>query len=283
MKKTRQERRRAAAEQRKESRAAVGRQRSSGSRRRERALSQSPDLPADKLALLGSLDSFAGVRDGLRRIAADKDEWAGIPMPLQGEELVVEPNHPLAIPLSVVGAPEPEALPDGVKLRNRWYSVKMRADVYVYEEDGKILGARLPRWNTVGMELHTLGCSVAWGIEQEGRAVALLGTLLSHYQFKCYLLTGMFLETSKRSGLTYLFRKLRPTVVLNARDKESSDPARVLAALCLHPIAYYQGTWAGAMTPTDDVVAHLMLMRGDEPMLWRRANQHAPGTPEAAI
>lgn len=30
-------------------------------------------------------------------------------------------------------------------------------------------------------------------------------------------------------------------------------------------------------------VAHLMLMRGDEVMFWRRSNQHAPWRPEAGL
>jgi len=58
---------------------------------------------------------------------------------------------------------------------------------------------------------------------------------------------------------------------------------RVLAALCMHPIAYYEDSWAGGMPPTDDVIAHLMLMCGDEPMYWRRSNQHPSWRPEAGI
>ena len=42
-------------------------------------------------------------------------------------------------------------------------------------------------------------------------------------------------------------------------------------------------SWAGAMCPTDDVLAHLMLMRGDEAMFWRRANQHAAIDPLAGL
>ena len=91
----------------------------------------------------------------------------------------------------------------------------------------------------------------------------------------------MFLEKSERSGVTYLFRKLRPTVAL--RPCRDGDGMRVLAALCLHPIGYYDGSWAGAMCPTDDVVAHLMLMRGDEVMFWRRSNQHPADRPEAGL
>ena len=65
--------------------------------------------------------------------------------------------------------------------------------------------------------------------------------------------------------------------------REHGEQMRILACLCLHPIAYYADSWAGAMCPTDDVIAHLMLMRGDEPMFWRRSNQHAPTRPEAAL
>ena len=125
---------------------------------------------------------------------------------------------------------------------------------------------------------------IGWRLQRGDSLVGklqLLGTLLRHHVFKQYLLTGMFLETSKRSGLTYLFRRLKPTVVLDARDQAKS--IRVLCALCLHPIGFYLESWAGAMTPTDDLIAHLMLMRGDEPMLWRRSNQHEPWHPEAAL
>jgi hypothetical protein len=51
----------------------------------------------------------------------------------------------------------------------------------------------------------------------------------------------------------------------------------------MHPIAYYHGSWAGAMCPTDDVIAHLSLMRGDEAMFWKRSTQHPAYRPEAGL
>lgn len=45
----------------------------------------------------------------------------------------------------------------------------------------------------------------------------------------------------------------------------------------------YGGTHAGAMCPTDDVLAHLLLMRGDERLFWSRANQHPANRPEAGL
>lgn len=249
--------------------------------KRERSRSRTPQ--AGDFALVEQFDGFSGLRNGLRRAAAERLDWAGIPMPLSDQKLIIHPKFPNGLALSMIGAPEEKPLPAGVKLRNSWWSDKLRAQVYVYEEDGKILGATLPHGNNLAMAFNTMACSVAWGVEQEGNAVQTLGTLISHFQFKSYLLTGMFVERSKRSGLTYLFRRLRPTVAIDARSESDKESARILCVLCLHPIAYYDGTWAGAMCPTDDVIAHLMLMRGDEHMFWKRSNQHAPGRPEAGL
>ena len=223
------------------------------------------------------------MRNGLRRIAEIKQEWAGLPMPLEGQPLVIHPGYSWASDLMKIGAKTPpDDVPADVKLRNRFWSTRLRNYVCVWDEAGKIEWACLPRRTELDLALQTLGSADAWGIEQEGRAVRTLGEMLKHRPFKQYLQTGMFQETSARSGLTYLFRRLRPTVVLDARDKDAKA-TRVLCALCLHPIGYYEDSWAGAMCPTDDVIAHLSLMRGDEAMFWRRANQHAPGRPEAAI
>lgn len=240
------------------------------------------DQRAAKLSVVEQFDDFAPLRNGLERLAAARQHWAGIPMPLEGEQLVVEPTYPNGAGLASINATEPELIPEGVRERNHWWSERLRCEIVVWDEDGKVMWGKVPPRSHLGLALRTLGCSVAWGIEQEANAQQLLATLLPHRHFKQYLLTGMFLETSKRSGLTYLFRKLRPTIVIDARDKSAAD-TRILCALCLHPIAYYSGSWAGGMCPTDDVIAHLMLMRGDEPMLWRRSNQHHPSRSEAGL
>lgn len=199
-------------------------------------------------------------------------------MPLDDHRLVIEPTYPYAA-LAEFGKPKRE--PDDVKIRNVFYSERRRYTVAIYErEDGKVECTSIPgSGNAATMLVMTLGASYAWGIEQESNAVHLLGTLLKHIAFKQYMLTGTFLETSARSGVTYLFRRLRPTVAF----RPAEPFMRVLCTLCLHPIAYYEGTWAGAMCPTDDVIAHLMLMRGDEHMFWKRSNQHAPGHPSSGL
>lgn len=225
---------------------------------------------------------MAALRNGLRRVANDRKEWAGIPMPMEGMRLVIEPTYPKAAELAAIGKPaEDEPDNDGAKLRNTFWSDRLRMNICIWEEaDGRILGGPAGKSNNqVGLLLATLEAADAWGIEQERNAIDTLGSMLRHRIFKQYLLTGMFLETSKRSSVHYLFRRLRPTIAFSTR----TGTARILCALCLHPIGYYEGSWAGAMCPTDDVIAMLALMRGDEHMLWKRANQHHPSRREAGI
>ena len=200
-------------------------------------------------------------------------------MPLDGQRLVIEPTYPRAEALSKIGAPAhvPHEFDDAT-IRNRFWSWRYRSRIIIWEHEGKIQWGKEPGVHHFAQDLATLAAVDAWSIECESNAINTLARLLSHVQFKHYMLTGTFLEKSKRSGVHYMFRRLRPTVAMGANKTGSLN---ILCALCLHPIAYYHGTWGGSMVPTDDVIAHLMLMRGDEKMFWRRANQHA--TPEAGL
>lgn len=215
-------------------------------------------------------------------MATSIDRWAGIPMPLDGERLVIEPTYPDAEKLAAIGAPKVEGDPKyaGAKIRNTFWSWSKRSDITIWEQGGRVTWGIHPGVHHFDHDLRTLGCADAWGVEQESNAVQTLARLVSHRQFKQYMLTGMFLESSTRSTVRYMFRRLKPTVAIGST---ASGQLKILCALCLHPIAYYSGSWAGAMTPTDDVIAHLMLMRGDEPMFWRRANQHPAFRPEAGL
>lgn len=252
-------------------------------------------MPAAGIALLERVDGMAGLRNALRLIAKDKGEWAGIPMPLGGAPLVIEPSYPHAKELMQIteeagnSSPETEDY-SGWTFVNSWYAKHRGGEIIVYRNpDGRADWGLSYSPHHGGLELSTLGAADAWGIEQEVRAIQLLGKQLRHRQFKQYLLTGMFIEKSRRSGLHYLFRKLRPTVAMSERTRgfRLSGPERpdmrILCCLCLHPIGHYANSWAGAMCPTDDILAHLMLMRGDEPMFWRRANQIPPWRPSAGL
>lgn len=239
--------------------------------------------------------AFPTYRD-LRRITAalmtERGEWAGAPVPVDGLSLHIEPTYPY----QALGAPVPaqEAPPDepspydangllpGERLVNSWYSRQRQCHVMVVHTDGRAVVFALPEYQYVRrlkLALDSMRACWAHDLEAEFAATKTLHAHVSDEQFTQYMLLGQFLETSTRSGVTYLFRRARPTVALRA----TADGARVLAVLCMHPIAYYRETFVGAMTPTDDVLAHLLLMRSDERMYWRRCNQHAPDATEAAL
>lgn len=261
------------------------------SMRQEHAQSRFTEAPADKRSNLENWDGFAALRNSLRRVSSERQFYAGIPMPLDGEQLIIEPTYPHAEGLMAIGAKTRDQVDadadefKGAKVRNRFWSSHKRQRIVVFEHAGRILwGLDVVHARGLGFALKTLGAADAWGIEQESAAVNTLASLVSHRQFKQYMLTGMFLEISKRSGITYLFRRLRPTVAITPNGRHLREPSlEILCTLCLHPIGYYAGSYAGAMVPTDDLIAHLMLMRGDEKMFWKRANQHPAWSPEAGI
>lgn len=127
------------------------------------------------------------------------------------------------------------------------------------------------RWD-MAMSTMQVGCQ-AWSADAELTAMGALRALVTDHQWRSYVTTGALIESSRRSRAKYVFRKGRPTVVL-LPSNASEDGLFPSCALCLHPLAYYSGTFAGGMCPTDDVIAHLLLMRADEHEFWRCSNQH---------
>ncbi len=95
--------------------------------------------------------------------------------------------------------------------------------------------------------------------------------MIKPHLFQLYIMSGSFIETSPRSNVTYLFRKCKPTVAFSSWGGKMNP----IACLCLHGIGYYHGKFAGVMCPTDDIISHLTLMRGDERRFWSMANQHS--------
>jgi hypothetical protein len=246
----------------------------------------------------------------LNALATARGEWCGTPMPLPGLGLVLEDKHPFAAEVSKAQAivdrdadgHVPEFLracrtdDQGWRLVNEWHGSLRNGTrgtiAIARHEDGRTTWFFEP--DAIKRNQFIFGPFAtmdAWSLDTELTAIDKLATLLSERMFKSYILTGCFLETSKRSGLTYWFRRLRPTIVLSSHGSRrdgmngvvGDDEVRLLCTLCLHPLAYYRGTFCGAMTPTDDVICHLLLMRGDEPLYWRRANQHTAGSPESGI
>jgi hypothetical protein len=244
--------------------------------------------------------TWRDMRDLCDRISDHIGEWQGIPIPLGEDTPLVlcegHPMHDLYRDLRATSGPSMELLiggpsdvPPDEKIVNHWFDARRNREVYVLSGGGRHYALTAPRSPDRSMDrltfwLHTLGAIDAWDLDAEHAARDTLRAMLSKRQWATYDLTGTFVETSPRSRITYLFRRLRPTVALSPRGRDGREDAmRCLAVLCLHPIGYYADTWAGAMVPSDDVIAHLAMMRGDEAFLWRKANQHEPASPEAGL
>lgn len=241
-------------------------------------------------------------RAGFDRASDYHDEWQGMPVVLPDMPLRLHDRHPRWLDYMkadmVMSTAEythvdrHEDVREDQYIRNSWHSMKLNADIIIYQEGDKVKFIKRNRAPERSMErltlwMSTIGASDAWQLSAEAKAIEKLAGMVSGRQMRHYLLTGSFLETSPRSGLTYIFRRLRPTIALTPRQvwyrRYQGDNMRCLAVLCLHGIGYYESTWAGALVPTDDVISHLTMMRGDEAFFWRNANQHDPASPQAGL
>ena len=217
--------------------------------------------------------TYTDLHEIMKIVAKHDDLYAGIPIPLGDDlPLVIEPTYPNA--QGLMSLHKKVEYDEDAQIRNVFWSHRWKCHIYIYSKDGKIHWC-FERKRCVDLLINTLQASDAWGLKQEKQAMETLEKLTSKRQFTHYLLTGMFLETSRRSNIAYLFRRLRPTLAMGSKNN--------LAALCMHPIAYYEDSWAGAMCPTDDVLAHLCLMRGDEHTYWKRCTQHPLTRPQAGL
>jgi hypothetical protein len=232
------------------------------------------------------------VRAGLARAGKKMGEWAGLPMPIEGTRMVIHPSYPFAENLGRTFAAKVSLtvcrdadVKDDIQLRNSWKSYRDGKGLSVWRDGKGFYFTHSPRQNSATMLIDTIGAARAWDYEAELRAMETLRRHVSDWAFRCYSMTGSFLESSPRSGLFYMFRRLRPTVAMTSRpDKNGRDVGvRILCTLCAHPIGFYDGTWAGALVPTDDVISHLLLMRADEHYFWRNCNQHQAWAPESGL
>lgn len=241
--------------------------------------SPSVGLPGDNTS---ATREFAKLREGLNRLSEKAGEYCGLPPMIEGQQLVIEPTHRAYRVFQEHNAKCVEGDDtDQCKIVNHWWCSRTRTEVMLWREpDGRLEWGQVPASNHLSYDIRTMGCSIAWSVSAEAQAQIKLSELIPDHLFRGYFLTGMFVETSKRSGVTYVFRRLKPTVALRA---DSNGKMRVLACLCLHPVGFYADSWAGCLTPSDDVVTHLLYMRGDESYYWRKANQIPAHRPEAGL
>jgi hypothetical protein len=160
-----------------------------------------------------------------------------------------------------------------LKLINSWYQTNGILVGIIQDDDGKRFACQLshPILERLPRLIETAACRYgAVTARAEARAMMNLADRLSEVQADSYVLNGSFVETSKRSKVKYIFRKGYPTIAM----VQKGELMQFLAALCMHPLAYYENTHCGAMTPSDDVLAHLLFMRADEHGFWKNSNQH---------
>jgi len=221
-----------------------------------------------------------------------REGWSGVPVPAPGLDLVLEPRYRFKgledfrwnecydeDGTRQVIEEEPPPAPSEFRIVNSWWSDRLQMTIRVIHDARGHAHVGVRFEDRLSFTIRTLEAAAVWPIEAEEKAQKKLASLIPAHLLEVYLLTGHFPEISKRSQLTYLFRRGRPTIVLRQND-EVSYP---LCALCLHPIGYYGDTWAGVMCPTDEVIAHLLMMRGSEEKYWANANQHPIDRPAAGV
>lgn len=243
--------------------------------------------------------SWEAIRWGVNKLSEERGWHHGCPMPSATDEthsLVVAKGAPLSDrqPGGLLdfglGGPrvhvcmDSDLKEDYLERVNSWTPDPVRVEVYRDSEGPfklrmPVSHERMRFWlDTMAVRAGALD----W--ETEITAMRSLQQKITDGQWGSYVLSGMFPEKSERSGVTYILRKGLPTIAITERKLADGRVRRhFLAALCLHPLAYYTNTWAGSQPPSDEVMAHLLLIRADEHTFWKKAGQHPITDPRAAI
>ena len=252
------------------------------------------DLARQCASIPGSV-SWEDVHAAIAREGKRRGEWAGLPMPIEGMSMMIHPSYPFSQNLAKTFMPtdgvrhvcRSEDVEADTEIRNSWRSFNDGREVTIWRDGKKFRFSHTGRMNTGSMLLSTIGASRAWDFNAEIRAMEALKAKITEWAYQCYVMTGSFLESSPKSHVVYLFRRLRPTVAMSGqpdyKNGRGDQGMRILACLCAHPVGYYNDSWAGALVPTDDVLAHLLLMRSDEHEFWKQANHHHPLAPESGL
>lgn len=239
------------------------------------------------------LMTYAEAAKHLAETVLPEKAWSGLPVPVVGLDLVLEPRYRHKSIAEFkwkecydedgirhdLTQPEPSEPSEELSFVNSWWNSRLQLKIYIFKNKQGRAQIRFKVEDRLSITLRTLEAAAVWPMEAEQRAQKKLARMIPEHLFEQYMLTGHFPEVSKRSNVTYIFRRGRPTIAL----RENEEMFVVLCALCLHPIGYYGDTWAGVMCPTDEVIAHLLMMRGSEEKFWANANQHSIDHPAAGV
>lgn len=241
--------------------------------------------------------TWKAVRWGVNKLCEERGWHHGCPMPsatVNGHRLMVAKGAPLssitglldfALGTSSVHIDTTETINEDALYRvNEWHVPPKRVELYrdskgMFKMQMPVIHERLKFW------LDTM-CVRAGAMDWETEITAMrsLQEKITDSQWASYILSGMFPEKSERSGVTYILRKGLPTIAMTEKPRPDGKMQRhFLCSLCLHPMAYFVDTWAGSQPPSDEVMAHLMLIRCDEHFFWKRSGQHPIHDPRAAV
>lgn len=235
---------------------------------------------------------------GLSLWAADQGWPFGCPIPSLGpsqKRLIIAKRAPFADrEKPILSMPElrgdvvPRELRekqecDDWKIINSWWH-RDGNRIYVVEKTDGTRQAYVDKHPVVTrfeMIVETMGARLgAVTARAEATAMMNLADRLTVPQADSYVLNGCFIESSKRSNCKYILRKGLPTIALGL---SLTGDMKFLAALCLHPLSFFEDTWCGSMAPSDEVLAHLLLMRADEHRYWKECIQHPVWDPRSGI
>ena len=216
----------------------------------------------------------------INRLAVRRGEYAGAAIPMKGHTMIVANDRLLLSRLTQIlnrKRPDPE---DRWTVKNRWQRTTAYATV-IWEKDG-VRETTVSNFWTERLGLLSASISARRAVlpEAELNAMTRLFDYLDVDAKRDYILSGVIPEIG-RSGTTYFLRKGLPTLAFlpNRGDVDH----RTAVVLCTHPLGYYTATHTGLMPPSDEVLAHLLMIRADEHYFWRKANQLPITDPRAAV
>jgi hypothetical protein len=186
------------------------------------------------------VDAF---RRGLQAFGRSRGEWGGIPMPVAGLDLVLEPSYPWRkLEEFKISRPGEEASDEARRIAelladkayegwtvvNSWFCFQHDHYVIVLRRpDGKSVQRVIADRYAARYQHFFNGMSVAFeahDAEAELTALEKLRTHIKPHLWHLYVLTGSFLETSSRSGIIYIFRKGRPTLAIRKKKDGMTRP-----------------------------------------------------------